>query len=170
MSGLDKKNNEGFRLGPDGKQFTINLEISTGNELAANIPTIEVMKEYWEKVGIKIEIKVSEGSLIREREIANLIEAFACAGCYTYVSESRQYMIDREYYAHGSHAWLNWGTLWGDWLMASAEIKDGLKTTDDFGGELPGIEPPQIYKDLFEWGEERSQTVLGSPELSLIHI
>ncbi len=160
--GLDQKDGDGWRLGSDGNPFTLTMEGSSTGESSTNTAALELMKEYWEAVGLQTEIKVSEGTLHTERRDGNLIEINT--GPFVLGSEARQYMIDREFWAHGSHD-LNWATLWGDWLLASVEIEEGTSSLNDYeGGALPGLEPPDIYKELFQWNEDRSKTVLGSPE------
>ncbi|UCH24405.1 MAG: hypothetical protein JSV66_10645 [Trueperaceae bacterium] len=160
--GLENRNGAGWRLGPDGEPFTLTMEGRTVGEESTTFAALELMKEYWEAVGLQTEIKLSERALHIERRDGNLIEVNT--GPFTLGSEARQYMIDREFWAHGSHD-LNWAPLWGDWLMAWIQVEEGTRTLEDFAdGVLPGEEPPQIYKDLFMWNEERSRTVLGSPE------
>lgn len=160
--GLASRSADGYRLGSDGEIFTVTIEGRQGGEVSVPVESLELIKEYWEEVGLKTEIKLSERSLHIERRDGNLIEINT--GPFMLGSEARQYMIDREFWAQGSQD-LSWAPLWGDWLMASAEIADGTKTIDDFAdGVLPGEEPPQMYKDLFEFNEARSRSVLGSPE------
>ena len=69
-------------------------------------------------------------------------------------------MVERESWT----AARGWAPLWQAWLIADANIKDGSSTLADFGGELPGEEPPEFVKQLFEYGEARIRTKLGSPE------
>ena len=160
--GLDQKDGEGWRLGSDGERFTLTMEGRTLGEASTQFAALELMKEYWQAVGLQTEIKLSENALHTERRDGNLIEINT--GSFVLGSEARQYMIDREFWAHGSHD-LNWAVLWGDWLMAWIQVEEGTRSLDDFeGGALPGVEPPEIYKELFLWNEERSRTVLGSPE------
>lgn len=160
--GLEARNSAGWRLGSDGEVFTLTMEGKTSGGDITQISAIELMREYWRAAGLKTEISLSESSLYQERRDGNLIGINT--GAFLLGSEARQHMIDREGWAHGSHD-LNWGVLWGDWLMADVQIQEGTRTLDDFdGGVIPGEEPPQIYKDLFAWNEARSKTVLGSPE------
>lgn len=160
--GLASRNSDGWRLGSDGEVFTLTIEGRQGGEVSSAVASLELIKEYWEEVGLKTEISLSERSLHIERRDGNLIEINT--GPFMLGSEARQYMIDREFWAQGSQD-LSWAPLWGDWLLAKAEIADGTRTLDEFAdGVLPGEEPPQVYKDLFQWNEDRSRTVLGSPE------
>ncbi|MEM7032429.1 MAG: ABC transporter substrate-binding protein [Chloroflexota bacterium] len=160
--GLDQKDSNGWRLGSDGEPFTLTMEGRGIGEASTQFASLELIKEYWESVGLQTEIKISERALYIERRDGNLIEINT--GPFTLGSEARQYMIDREFWAHGSHD-LNWAPLWGDWLLADVQIAEGTATVDGFdGGVMPGEEPPEIYKELFQWNEARSKTVLGSPE------
>lgn len=160
--GLDQKNGDGWRLGSDGEPFTLTMEGRSLGEASTQVAALELIKEYWEAVGLQTEINISERALYLERRDGNLIEVNT--GPFTLGSEARQYMIDREFWAHGSHD-LNWAPLWGDWLMASIQVEEGTRSLDEFeDGVVPGEEPPQIYKDLFQWNEDRSRTILGSPE------
>lgn len=160
--GLDQKDSDGWRLGSDGAPFSLTMEGRVVGEGSTKFAALELMKEYWAAVGLQTEIQVSERALYIERRDGNLIEINT--GPFVLGSEARQYMIDREFWAHGSHD-LNWAPLWGDWLMADVQVEEGTSTLDEYeGGVLPGVEPPEIYKELFQWNEDRSKTVLGSPE------
>ena len=160
--GLDQRDGDGWRLGADGKPFTITIEGRIQGEHSATVKSVELMREYWRAVGLQTEIKLTENSLHRQRREGNLLEVNV--GTWGFPSEARQYMIDREAWVHGNHD-LNWAPLWGAWLKAWVEVEQGTRSLSDFeGGVLPGEEPPEIYKQLFQWGEDRSQTVLGSPE------
>jgi len=161
-AGLDRRDGDGWRLGGDGKIFSLTIEGRVQGEHSATSKAIELMREYWRAVGLKTEIKLSDGALHRERRNGNLLEINV--GTWGYPSESRQYMIDREAWAHGHHD-LSWAPEWGLWLEAWIEVEEGTRSLSDFeGGVLPGQEPPEEFKQLFQWGEERAQTVLGSPE------
>ena len=73
-------------------------------------------------------------------------------------------MIQREDWTCGA-SYFAWAPTWGLWLKANADVKAGVKTLEDFeGGKLPGEEPPQEIKTLFEWGEELAQVKVGSKE------
>ena len=160
--GLEERNSAGWRLGPDGEVFTLTIEGRLIGEGTPPVASIELMEEYWEAVGLQTEIALSDNALWIERREANLIEInMRIIGLG---SEARQYMIEREHWVIGNHD-VNWGTTWGDWLDAWIQVEDGTRTLEDFeGGVLPGVEPPQWAMDLFLWGEERTGTVLGSPE------
>ncbi len=160
--GLEQRNSAGWRLGPDGEVFTLIMEGRLVGEGVVPVAAIELIKEYWEEVGLQTEIALHENALFHQRRNANLIGIIVQR--YGLGSEVREYMHDRNQWAHGGAEW-GWATSWGAWLEAWIEVEEGTKTLEDFdGGVLPGEEPPQWAIDLFLWTEERSGTVLGSPE------
>ena len=160
--GLERRGGDGWRLGADGNTFTITIEGRVEGEHSATTKAIELMREYWRAVGLKTEIKLSDNALHRERAIGNQIEINV--GTWGYPSEARQYMVDRESWVHGDHD-LRWAPVWGQWLKGWIEVEEGTRDISSFeGGVLPGQEPPDEFKQLFQWGEDRARTVLGSPE------
>jgi len=54
-----KTNKEGYRLRPDGK--VLNLVIETAPWIGTHAPTAELVKDYWEKIGIKTSIDATSG-------------------------------------------------------------------------------------------------------------
>ena len=155
--GLSERDNQGFRVGADGKTFELAVEYGVGGEAGDPTASLELVKEYWENVGIKVLLKSWESGYFWERmqdpehEIAFHAEQS---------KEVRSFMVERESWT----AARGWAPLWQAWLIADANIKDGSSTLADYGGELPGEEPPDYVKQLFQWGEDRIQTQLGSPE------
>lgn len=60
--GLDKKDKDGFRLRPDGKLLTLRLDVDTApGSIDADMH--QLVKGYWEKVGIKTVVNAQERSL-----------------------------------------------------------------------------------------------------------
>jgi peptide/nickel transport system substrate-binding protein len=67
-AGLSKKDRDGFRIGPDGKTFSIIVEYA--NERGNTF--LELIKEYWEDVGVQTIIKLEDVGLLDERLKAGL--------------------------------------------------------------------------------------------------
>ena len=87
--GLDQRDAQGFRLGPDGKTFEIPFEIAM--HATDMVPVTEMIAEYWKDVGIKTTMKTIEPGLQRTRRNANELQA------------------DMGWH-HGPELW--WGALW----------------------------------------------------------
>ena len=133
--GLTERDRDGFRVAPDGSplQFTIHHQVieigSSRGEL------LELIKEYWEDVGIRIELRGHEPSFFWEltdtdqfdiavRAFEKLIQHLAAS------TES------------------NWAPLWDQWLseVYAREAGGGSE------GDLPGEQPP-------EWIEEHDRRI-----------
>ena len=87
--GLDRRDAQGFRLGPDGKTFEIPFEIAM--HATDMVPVTEMIAEYWKDVGLKTTMKTIEPGLQRTRRNANELQA------------------DIGWH-HGPELW--WGALW----------------------------------------------------------
>ena len=133
--GLTERDGNGFRLAGDGStlQFTIHhqtIEIgSSRGEL------LELIKEYWEDVGIKTELRGHEPAFFWEltdtdqfdiavRAFEKLIQHLAAS------TES------------------NWAPLWDQWLDEVYDREAGAGSE----GDLPGEQPPQ-------WIEEHDRRI-----------
>ncbi len=136
--GLDQRDDDGFRLGPDGNTFIIPIEFS---DAAPDIPPVaELLVEHFKDVGIKTTIKQIDGSLLGQRADANELQATILwsvqpmwrDGTWTdYIPTSR------------------WGRAWQIWYNTS-------------GAE--GEEPPADIKKLYEIHEGRVQAIPASLE------
>ena len=55
--GLSERDKQGFRVGADGKTFEMAVEYGVGGEAGDPTASLELVKEYWENVGIKVLLK-----------------------------------------------------------------------------------------------------------------
>ena len=117
--GMDKKDTDGFRLGPDGKTFTILME--PYNDFWDHGPVGELCGQFWNKIGIKTTVKPITGALYGPKRAANEIQ-----GTVLFDVSTLWY-----YQAYATDIW---GALWDAW-----------KNT----GGKQGEEPPQWAKDLY---------------------
>jgi len=100
--GLDKRDAEGWRLGPDGKRFVIPIEHAA--HIPLYTPAMELVKSYWEKVGIKTTVKKIDKSLWSQRADANEMKA-------TVLWTSDMYDIGNL-----------WGPAWFDWYNSGGKL------------------------------------------------
>jgi peptide/nickel transport system substrate-binding protein len=68
--GLDKKDKDGFRLRSDGQTLTINIEYTSGVDSPVPL-VVPVVKQHWEKAGVKVVTKEIERQLYLDRGMAN---------------------------------------------------------------------------------------------------
>ena len=136
--GLDKKDADGFRLGPDGKRFEIFFEIGDYSE--DHLPMTELISEYWKTVGVYTTLKKVDSQLIDQRWEANELQATAL-----WAHQDIWASIGWDDYLPGNR----WGRLWAQWY-----------TTNKKSGE----EPPQEIKDLYDHHAAFQQATVGSVE------
>jgi peptide/nickel transport system substrate-binding protein len=72
--GMDKKDAQGFRLGPDGKRFTIPIEVQAYFDTLPKVA--EIVAENWKAVGIDTTVKINEAALQNQRQAANEVKVY----------------------------------------------------------------------------------------------
>jgi peptide/nickel transport system substrate-binding protein len=117
--GMTQRDADGWRMSPDGQPFEMPCE-SGGN--APDIsPTMELVVEYLQDVGINASMKVIEGGLWGQRNAANELKATIIWG-----------LENKTWWASwGATGY--WGNLWTQWINS--------------GGE-EGEEPPEEVKEF----------------------
>jgi len=132
--GLDKRDAQGYRLGPDGKTFVIPFEIAM---IAPDIvPVTELLAQYWEAVGIKTTMKTLDSGLWGTRQDANELKATM----------------------HWDHTPLWWGLAsFYDSLLACGPLWRLWYSTDGKEGE----KPPKVEKEFYDLLD---QSLVVSPQ------
>lgn len=136
--GMDQRDGEGFRLGPDGNTFVLPIETAS---YAPDVPVVaELLVEHLKEVGIKATFNLIDSSLASQRLDANEAQATVIwsvqpmwrNGTWTdYLPTSR------------------WGKLWDDWYKSNGE---------------EGEEPPEAVQRIYELHEGRVAAVPASDE------
>jgi peptide/nickel transport system substrate-binding protein len=80
--GLDERGSEGFRLRSDGEILTLLLEFVEGIAMTGTADQHELVKEYWEAVGIKVVLRSASRELQNEHWVANILPLNVWAGGY----------------------------------------------------------------------------------------
>ncbi|MGI6704739.1 MAG: ABC transporter substrate-binding protein [Clostridia bacterium] len=136
--GLDKKDSQGFRLGPDGKVFEIPFEVAM--HAPDIVPVTELVTEMWNDIGIKTTMKTIDTGLWGTRNAANELKA------------SNLWNVQPMWRSGG----------WLDFMPTTAEGKLWQQWWNTGGKE--GEEPPAPAKRLFELGVEIMKVYPNSPE------
>jgi peptide/nickel transport system substrate-binding protein len=141
--GLSKKDGAGFRLGPDGKPVTIILEYD--NERGTTY--LELVKEYWEDVGIKTIIKLQDVGLLDERRGAGLVMVWFHGGLSFPPSDERSAFT----------ALWQWGNMNGPrvglWERSKGDAIREITGEQELPENWPYFDTPDFDK---EWVEERN--------------
>ena len=124
--GLNKKDAEGFRTFPDGKKLSLIVDVCNG--VGFWVPTSEMVKGYWDAVGVRTVLNNVSCDLIWERLGSN--EQHIWVWVRDAVSTFMMNLRTDTLWWHGQQ-WSNW------WFS-----KDTAKPT--------GIEPPDDIKKLYQ--------------------
>ena len=136
--GMDQRDSEGWRLGPDGNTFVIPIEHA---DHAPDIgPVAELLTEYFQDVGIKTTLKQIEPSLWGQRRNAGELQATLIWSVQPmWRNGTWTDYLPRNHWAH----------TWQTWLDTNGE-----------SGEEP---PPEVLR-LIEVHQGRVQAIPASPE------
>lgn len=133
--GLSKRDKDGYRLRPDGKTLAITLEYCSFPGATTN-DVMELIAKYWEKLGIKVALKLIDRSLWNTRMNANQLEASAWC-----LDKSMNPLLNITWYVLVSAQ--QWAPAWGTWIAT---------------GGKSGIEPPEDIKKISALWEKAKVT------------
>jgi peptide/nickel transport system substrate-binding protein len=144
--GLDERDGDGFRMGPDGRTLVINLEYF---EQAGNPDLHEMTKEYWEDVGVKVQLKQLTTEAYRTRASSNEhdVAIYTSGTVWEPMTYSNPYRLFPPF---------------GD--VALEPICGGPWFEWEKSGGASGEEPPEDVKQLFGMVDEWKSTIPGTDE------
>jgi len=136
--GLKWDKDHQYRLRPDGKTLTITIDVTKTDSPTESVA--ELVKEYWEKVGVKTEVNMRERSFYQTRLAA--AEHDVCVWHVDRTNEVRAYVprmnkLLQEAYAEFG---LAYAPKWAQWNV-----------TDGKEGEEPPEDWKRFYKLVDEW-------------------
>ncbi len=141
--GLDQRDEEGYRLRPDGETLFINYQIYSPEEAWENIG--ELVVDYWNAVGVKTNFKLIENGLYEQLRQEGTLDLTAWALDLTDMGD----------YANGFD---NMTAGWG--IRENANAWEDYVTTDGKEGE----EPPAEVLELSELAEDLGRLPFASDE------
>ncbi len=140
--GMDKLDSEGYRLAPDGQRFELKITQTIFGGDPDLVPTAELLKSYFDEVGIRTSVKVIQEQLWYQLSDANEIMA-----CIQWADEPMwPGGISRDYQPSAKGKWAT-----QSWTYWNSVEKSGRK-------------PPQYLQEFFELDMARNEFVPGSPE------
>ena len=147
--GLDKRDSDGFRIRPDGRRLSITIDYTESD--TPKTPTLELVKEYWEAVGVQTQLNYMTNTLVAERATANLIQV----GIH-HADRSTDPLVFTEpfWYAPVQVGWeqTTW-PLYAQWYNS---------------GGTAGEEPPDHVKELLDIFNRMQRTTDENERVSLL--
>lgn len=126
--GLDKRDGDGFRLGPDGERFTLIFLVA--DVFGFQFPDVmELVSEYAKDVGLDFQVRASDRSRLQEIASAGDHDAYIwnCSGGVADAYTNPDCYLPRGQAVYWAPKWASWGV-----------------------DNSTGIEPPENIKALFE--------------------
>ena len=160
--GLTARDADGFRLVPGGDTLVLLLEYP---ESFPDPTMFELMKEYWEDVGLKILVKGELAwALFGQRTSA--LDHMIMVHPYQTVGEIAFLVEPFRPRVHG----VKEAPAWATWMNADRDVNYlGTKTLADFeDGTFPGEEPPEHIKEQYYRVETATSFPLGSEEYKVL--
>jgi len=74
-----EKDAQGFRLGPDGERISFAVEVTSAYK-PAQVDALELIQGYWREVGVDMQIRAQERTLLYTRKAANEHDAVVWGG------------------------------------------------------------------------------------------
>ncbi len=127
--GLDKRDEAGYRLKPDGERLAWTIEYYPIE--SPKTPVSELVKEYWEAIGVQVSLKEISGELSSMRYQANEVAMGEWHGCGC---TNTMFLLWPMWQFPVHLGWEDtWCPLWSRWYITEGE---------------EGEEPPQVIKRL----------------------
>jgi peptide/nickel transport system substrate-binding protein len=140
--GLTDRDADGFRLRFDGEPLIVLLQYAPQG---GPVQTHELVKGYWEAVGVRVELKEVTSDFYRTEVTQNRHDIASWRGATGATALNTQLMVP----PFGDYLSSRNGYLWSDWMES-----DGAE----------GIEPPDDIKSLWDLAAEWKSYPLGSED------
>ncbi|NOZ27672.1 MAG: ABC transporter substrate-binding protein [Chloroflexi bacterium] len=135
---LPEKDDEGFRLRPDGERLSFSIEVAATQ--TDRIDALELIRGYWKAVGIDMQVKTEDRSILYTRKEANEHDAVVWGG-----DGGLDVILEpRWYFPYSAES--NYAELWQFW----------------YNKDPRGEEPPEPTKKQMELYDQLKAT--GDPD------
>ncbi len=138
--GLDERDAEGYRLRADGKRLSLLVEFT---QQTSGVPMSELLKEYWQAIGIDITLKLLGEQLYGTRSDGNEIQMDIWPGVYSTDVDFPRQQID--FGVPTGVSQIRWGPLWGRWYASDG--KDGEEPPEEVKKNIERYEKILVATD-----------------------
>jgi peptide/nickel transport system substrate-binding protein len=147
--GLDKKDAQGFRLGPDGKRFTITFMVA--DVFGLSYPDImQMVQQYAAEVGLDIQIRTTDRARLNSMWYANEQDAYI----WNCVGGRAEAYTDVRCYMPFQKADIFFASKWADW----------------YADHSKGEEPPAPVKEHMALYDKVNEAVTDEARLAAMKV
>lgn len=136
-AGYGGRDSDGFRLGPDGKRIAFALSVRS-DSIATWVDTAQLIKKYWNAVGVDADVFAAQGELVLKRVGANHYDAIMDDG---YPGLTAVTLNPAWYFPLNDGC--QYATKWGEWYQS---------------GGKSGEEPPEAARQQMKLYDELKAT------------
>ncbi|MFW5835946.1 MAG: ABC transporter substrate-binding protein [bacterium] len=138
-AGYAEKDSDGFRLGPDGEKIAFVVEVATAQQ--DRVDVLELVRGYWREVGIDMQVRTVDRSLLYQHKDTNQHDAVVWGG-----EEGIDIIAKpRNYFPYSNES--NYAPAWAAWYQGDAYYED-----------IEPMEPPDDVKRQMELYDQISVT------------
>lgn len=149
-AGYTERDADGFRLGPDGKRISFVMEIDQGR--TTYVDALQLIKPYWEAVGVEMNVRTMERSLWEERCRGRNLE-FHASGHRFGGGSGDAVILDARYWLPIDTGSSMYAKAWAYWYVDPA---------DELAEEPPAEvqQAMEIYRAIGLTGDDEEQVNL----------
>jgi peptide/nickel transport system substrate-binding protein len=138
-AGYAERDDDGYRLLPNGERISIEIEVASAQQ--ARIDAMELVRQYWEEVGVQTNVRTMDRSLLYTRKDTNQHDAVIWGGDGGLDTIAKP----RYYFPYSNES--NYAPAWASWYQGAAYYDD-----------LEPMEPPEPTKRQMELYDQIQQT------------
>ena len=160
--GLDGRDRDGFRTFPDGSNLTIQVAARTGGSVDIS-KLFEIEIAQWGDVGLRVTPRLVDNAAWGENRDQD--EFMLQPGTIDAITEFWNWINDGAGSGGvGLHGDFNMAGSYDIWETARVAVERGERKLEDYGGELPGTEPPEEWQRYFQWQRDFGLSEFGTAE------
>ena len=161
--GLDGRDRDGFRTFPDGSNLTIQVAARTGGSVDIS-KLFEIEIAQWGDVGLRVVPRLVDNAAWGENREQD--EFMLQPGVIDAITEFWNWINDGAGSGGvGLHGDFNMAGSYDIWETARVAVERGERKLEDYGGELPGTEPPEEWKRYFQWQRDFGASGIRHPRM-----
>lgn len=138
-AGYSERDSDGFRLGPDGERISFVIEVASAQQ--QRIDALDIVRQNWEEVGIEVDVRTVDRSLLYTHKDRNEHDAVVWGGD----GGVDPIQKPRYYFPYSNES--NYAPAWAAWYQG-----------DEYYEDIEPMEPPEEVRRQMELYDEISRT------------